>query len=115
VNESGDLLFLELRCGETILSYEWINGSVYVQNYSCAELGYETSKELTVGAHALEFRYGGVSKYAYNTVSNLNFTAPTAENGSTIAVNWTQVNVSLSVSDMDAFRFHWNGTNYSVL
>jgi len=64
--EDGDLRFLEIKCGNRTLNYGWINDSVFIQDYSCGESGYETSKVLTSGKHALEFRFGGDVDYAYN-------------------------------------------------
>ena len=65
-DEEGDLQFLEIKCGDQTLNYGWINDSVFIQDYSCDESGYETSKVLTSGKHALEFRFGGDVDYAYN-------------------------------------------------
>ncbi|MFH0737522.1 MAG: hypothetical protein V1827_02405, partial [Candidatus Micrarchaeota archaeon] len=44
-----DLNFLELRCGDTILSPAWdeATGSVFYPDYGCNESGYETSKVIT--------------------------------------------------------------------
>jgi hypothetical protein len=66
-SESGhDLKFLEIKCGDKILDYEWIDGSVFIRDYFCNETGYEISKVLTMGKHKLEFRFGDIVKYAYN-------------------------------------------------
>ena len=73
-DEDGDLLFLEIKCGDQTLDYGWINDSVFIQNYSCDESGYETSKVLTSGKHALEFRFGGDVDYAYNQAGYPNCT-----------------------------------------
>ncbi|MCX6814610.1 MAG: hypothetical protein NTY20_03110, partial [Candidatus Aenigmarchaeota archaeon] len=72
-SESYDLRFLEIRCGSQILNYTWLdygpgNGSVFVENYSCSDTGYEVSKVLTGGRHYLEFLFGNDTGYAYNTV-----------------------------------------------
>ncbi len=61
-----DLEFLGVRCGSTTLSYGWVNGSVFISNYSCNETGYEISKVLTTGKHILEFKLGGDIRYALN-------------------------------------------------
>ena len=75
-NENYDLKFLEVRCGEQILSYEWIdvNGtaSVFIQDYECNETAKEISKVLTSGKHSIEFDFGGIKAYAYNTAGILN-------------------------------------------
>ena len=70
VGSGYDLKFLELKCGNEILNYEWVNNSVVIQNYSCPELSYETQKELTTGAHYLEFTFGTQTVWAYNVVTS---------------------------------------------
>ena len=70
-SEGYDLKFLEIRCGSQALNYTWIdyspgNGSVFVENYSCTENGYETSRVLTGGKHTLEFSFGEDVGYARN-------------------------------------------------
>jgi hypothetical protein len=77
VNEEHDLKFLEVRCGDKVLEYEWIdngpyNSSVFIQDYECNETGFEISKVLTTGFHNLEFDFGGIKAYAYNTAGTLN-------------------------------------------
>ncbi len=70
VNETAfdvDLEFLELRCGDNILTTELTDGVIFVENYSCDEIGYEISKVLTAGEHTLEFRFGDDVEYAYNS------------------------------------------------
>ena len=66
VNEDNDLKFLEVKCGDSILDYEWVNDGVFISNYSCGNIGYETSKVLTSGVHTLMFEFGGQIAYAYN-------------------------------------------------
>ncbi len=66
-NENNDLRFLELRCGNETLHYEWVNNSIYIANFSCDETCYETSKVLTLGKHHLEFDFGGIKAYAHNS------------------------------------------------
>ena len=65
-NENEDLLFKEIKCGSTTLSYEWVNDSVIVRDYECDEEGTEISKVLTAGKHDLEFDFGGQKAYAHN-------------------------------------------------
>jgi len=62
-----DLRFLELRCGNETLEYEWVDESVFIENYSCDETCYEISKVLTSGKHHLEFDFGGIKAYAHNS------------------------------------------------
>jgi len=65
-DDSSDLRFLELRCGGQVVDYSWVNGSVYVPDYTCNETGYEVSRVLSSGHHHLMFVYGGVVAYADN-------------------------------------------------
>jgi hypothetical protein len=72
-DEAGDydLEFLEIKCGSQTIPYAWIgngpeNGSVFVESYSCAENGSESSRVLTSGHHYLEFRFGSDVDYARN-------------------------------------------------
>jgi archaellum component FlaG (FlaF/FlaG flagellin family) len=65
-NSNYDLQFLDLKCGENTLEYQWLNNSVFIQDYSCTETGYETSKVLTSGKHTLQFKFGSDVAYAYN-------------------------------------------------
>ena len=66
-----DLTFLELRCGEQVIPYQWIDNSVVVENYTCNEEATEVSKVLTAGKHSLEFRFGADIGYAFNNADVL--------------------------------------------
>ena len=68
-NEDFDLKFLEIKSGNEILEYEWINNSVFIENYSSNETGYEISKVLTWGKHVLQFKFGNDIAFASNYVS----------------------------------------------
>ncbi len=71
VNGTGfgrDIEFLELRCGDNVLTTELTDGVAFVENYSCNETGHEISKVLIAGKHTLEFRFGDDVEYAYNDV-----------------------------------------------
>ena len=61
-----DLEFLEIKCGDTALDYEWKNNGIFIKNYECEEEGTEVSKVLTPGKHTLEFSFGDNKAYAYN-------------------------------------------------
>ncbi len=65
-DEDEDLRFLEVKCGEDVLSYDWVGNSIFIADYSCNETGYEVSRVLTSGKHTLEFRFGDQTKYAHN-------------------------------------------------
>ncbi|MCK5176985.1 MAG: hypothetical protein KAQ92_04630, partial [Candidatus Aenigmarchaeota archaeon] len=66
VNETEDLKFLQIKCGEEILNHSWIDDSVFVESYSCNQTGYEISKVLTSGSHHLLFDFGGLNESAHN-------------------------------------------------
>ncbi|MBN2422330.1 DUF2341 domain-containing protein [Candidatus Woesearchaeota archaeon] len=66
ISEDKDLKFLEVKCGNQVLDYEWINNSVHVQDYECDETGYEISKVLTGGNHHLMFEFGSEVEFAHN-------------------------------------------------
>ncbi|MBR9693100.1 hypothetical protein GOV07_04190 [Candidatus Woesearchaeota archaeon] len=61
-----DLQFLTLICGEEEVPYEWQDGTVYVENYTCNKTGIETSRVFTKGKHVLKFRFGDDEAYAQN-------------------------------------------------
>lgn len=63
-NEDNQLKFLEIRCGNKILDYEWIDGSVFIADYSCDEIAYHSTKVLEKGTYILEFKFGNSVKYA---------------------------------------------------
>ncbi len=72
-----DLRFLEIRCGDRLVPYEWRGAncaenecSVVVPNYSCNETASENSKVLKARRHVLRFDFGGQSVFAYNDASN---------------------------------------------
>ena len=60
----SDLEFLEIRCGNTAMNYEWYNNSVIVRDYYCEETSYEISRVLTAGRHSIEIAFGDQKKYA---------------------------------------------------
>ncbi|HET6458877.1 MAG TPA: LamG domain-containing protein, partial [Nitrosopumilaceae archaeon] len=72
-NENNQLKFLDIKCGDQTLSYQWINDSVFIPNYSCNDTGYETSKELIPGVHHLMFQFGDSVGYANNDARVPNF------------------------------------------
>jgi len=118
-SEDGyDLKFLEVRCGNELLAYEWINGSVFIANYSCNETGFESSKVLTPGVHNLEFAFGDDIKYAHNNATvapMINFTSPTPASGNITKNTSVQINVSIiDTGDLSTVIWNWNGTNTTI-
>ncbi|MDD3292171.1 MAG: hypothetical protein PHY19_06525, partial [Methanocellales archaeon] len=69
-NEDNDLKFLEIRRGDELAEYEWINNSVFIEDYECNETGHAVSKVLISGKHTLEFKFGDDVEYAHNDASN---------------------------------------------
>jgi len=68
-NSSGtDLSFLEVRCGDTVQSYEWTDNTVLIEDYCCNGTGHEVSQVLTEGEHTLRFQFGDDIEYAKNYV-----------------------------------------------
>ncbi len=87
----SDLRFLELRCGNKTMEYEWYNSSVIVRNYYCEETSYETSKVLTAGRHSIEINFGDKKNYAKND-------ADMFETGIVDTNGWTHVNTKRTYS-----------------
>lgn len=67
--EDNDLWFLEIRCGGNVLAHEWIDNSMFIENYNCPTVGYHTVKVLTTGKHTQQFVFGDDVEYAYNVVA----------------------------------------------
>jgi formylglycine-generating enzyme required for sulfatase activity len=67
-NLSADMEFIGLFCGENEVSYEWINNSVFVENYYCDETSYEISRIITEKKHVLKFNFGNQIELAYNDI-----------------------------------------------
>ncbi|MFH0973350.1 MAG: hypothetical protein V1817_01000, partial [Candidatus Micrarchaeota archaeon] len=68
-----DLRFLEIRCGDRVVPYEWIGSncwksecSVRIANFSCNETASENSLVLKARRHVLRFDFGGQQAFAYN-------------------------------------------------
>jgi len=97
-----DLKFLELKCGNKTLNYEWVNNYVFIANYSSNETGYETSKVLTSGRHTLMFRFGDNVAFANNLASNYWLQTNTSDFN-----NGTKNNINVSDN-----AFHLNETYY---
>jgi hypothetical protein len=130
-----DIEFLELRCGNRVLTTELTDGIVLVEDYSCDETGYEISKVLIAGKHALEFRFGDDVEYAYNQVGNTRlktveffintsktqvaasawfnstFTIQLPENGISVKSAWFEVSgINPTTGDLGSIETYINGT-----
>ena len=110
-NENYDLRFLDLKCGSEIKSYEWINNSVFIQDYSCNETGRESSKVLTAGKHSLQFNYGSITKYAYNIADIINVTLQSPSNNSKNALASRMLNITVESSYIKLFVFAGNSSD----
>ncbi len=64
-----DLQFLELKCDGLDVPFQWINNSVFVEDYSCSNTSLETVKVITTGTHTIQFRFGNEIEYANNYAS----------------------------------------------
>jgi lysophospholipase L1-like esterase len=110
-NRDNDLELLEIKCGNQILDYTWINNYVFIENYSCNETGYEISKALTAGNHHLKFQFGSDIEHAHNWATDLSnwiyrqsFTiSNTAKN-----LSYYQVKIELNSSNTGS---NWNWSN----
>ncbi|HLC73855.1 MAG TPA: LamG domain-containing protein [Candidatus Nanoarchaeia archaeon] len=66
-DDSGDLRFLELKCEENLINYEWIDNKIYVDNYTCnGQTSFEASRVITYGSHHLRFTFGNLIADAHN-------------------------------------------------
>jgi hypothetical protein len=116
-SEDGyDLKFLEVKCGNEILDYEWQGGncaqqecSVYIPDYSCSQTATEISKVLTAKKHVLKFSFGGQTEYAYNDVINttINFTAPTPPNNTQTGLLFVNMTSSANSSSSAFLDFNY--------
>ena len=99
-NEDNDLKFLEIKCGDDILSYTWENNSVVIGNYSCDKTGYEISKVLTNGKHHLKFQFGDEVAYAHNQAGDIYVNnSPTSVCWSGHALNFSTITDALAVAN----------------
>ncbi|RKY96158.1 MAG: hypothetical protein DRQ03_07750, partial [Candidatus Hydrothermota bacterium] len=115
-NSNYDLQFLEIRCGNKTLNYSWFNDSVFIENYSCNETGYEISKVLTTGKHTLKFKFGTLIEYAHNWASDLsNWSYRQPINISNTAGDLTnyQVKIELNSSNVGS-NFNWSNNGSDI-
>ncbi|MDO8641286.1 MAG: LamG domain-containing protein, partial [Nitrosarchaeum sp.] len=120
---SFDLTFLELKCGDTVLTPQFIKNSedgtnsvMSYPNYSCDQNGSETSRVHTIGKHHLEFKFGDEIQYANNdaTTITLNFPA----DGNIAKYNYRPMNAtvsSVSALDLNVSVFAGTSSNPSDL
>jgi hypothetical protein len=114
-----DLEFLEIRCGSEVVNSSY-NGTVFVSNYSCGEVGYEESLVLTSGVHDLEFRFGDLVGYAHNDASNKPTQGTPILNATTLSNatsdNLTVYNVSTADLDGDPVKnlINWYNDSTSI-
>ncbi len=110
-----DLTPLELRCGETILNYDWQGNSIFYPDWNCDnQTAYWIVKVLTSGVHAQEFNFGGLIGYAYNFASeNISFVPPTPANNSVQNTNSVYVNIT-STEALSSALLNWgNSSGYT--
>ncbi len=124
-SETCQIRFDNLTCGNNLLSPEWqensedgTNNSVFYFNYSCNEIGSETSWELSTGKHYLKFEFGSDVGYAYNDVGIditgcTNITSSGVYNLTGPITNWAGTAggpacINISVSDVIFDCQGWN-------
>ena len=112
-NDDTDLIFLKISCGNHTNEFQWINDSIFIDNYSCNEIGYETSKVQSHGEHHLEFRFGNDIGYANNfaftplqsdTVALRDKALPNTSTKDIVALRESVTNSNRIVSDTVALR-----------
>ena len=119
-NEDYDLRFLEIKCGDQTLNYEWQDGSVIVKDFNCNEAAHETVKVISHGVHTLQFEFSGQTVYAYNYADDWAQGRRDQYNNGTIdlpgpitnktlwqAFNGTQMISGVSIHDGIAFASNW--------
>ena len=115
--ETYDLKFLEIKCGNQTLDSQWIenssDSSVLIEDYECNGTGFEISKVLTQGFHTLEFDFGGTKAYAYNTAGKLSLTMYGSINGYNSSVNLKTIDAANSGYDIYDIQSSPPPTNYS--
>ena len=130
-NENNQLKFIEVRCGNSAVNYQWVDNSVFISNYSCAETGTEVSKVIMPGVHNLEFRFGDDVKQAHNQANGWfvqtgekTMNARTVPIDLTTVVNTSATFILLSVRasstyddpDMSGIRAEWvNSTRFNLI
>ena len=67
LNDNEDLRFLELKCGNNLVDYQWVDSKVFVSNYNCDGLtSVEASRVISSGSHHLSFTFGNLIAFANN-------------------------------------------------
>jgi hypothetical protein len=119
-NEDYDLRFLEIKCGDQTLNYEWQDGSVIVKDFNCNENAHETVKVISHGVHTLQFEFNGQTVYAYNYAddwaqgrrdqyNNGTIDLPGPRTNKTLwqAFNGSQIISGVSIHDGVVFASNW--------
>jgi parallel beta-helix repeat protein len=130
-NETCHLRFENLACGNTLLNYTWLensddgsNNSVFYANYTCNELGSETSIVEIAAKHTLKFQFGSDTAYAFNEVGQevtgcTNITSPGVYNLTQSITDWNSpsgaVCINITASDVifDCQGYWIDGTDTS--
>ncbi|MCK5176958.1 MAG: hypothetical protein KAQ92_04490, partial [Candidatus Aenigmarchaeota archaeon] len=113
IDETEDLKFLQIKCGEEILNHSWVNNSVFVEDCSCNSSGYAVFKVLSVGKHILKFKFGDIDKFAYNFASgaeSIVFVDPTLPNDTQTSNNYVFVNIT-STDDLNQSFLKWGNAS----
>ena len=97
-NFPDDLKFLELKCGNDILSPVLKDNSIIYPEFYCSKKGSFTVKVLTDGKHTLEFKFGDDVKYAFNQAGALQFNQTSSTNitGNASTIIQTEIDARLN-------------------
>lgn len=70
LNDSCNLRFLDIKNDNESVYNQWMNDSVFIENYSSNETAFEVSKVFSPGVHILRFQFGDDITYAFNDATN---------------------------------------------
>jgi len=65
-----DLIFRFIECGGARLSYDFVDNSIVVKNFSCDTKASISNSVLTAGVHHLQFTFGDEIGFANNQASS---------------------------------------------
>jgi hypothetical protein len=90
-DQDHDLRFLECRKDQSTVDYQWMNGSVFIRNFSSNVTCYEVSQVNTPGIHTLRFQFGDDVAYANNLAGEHWLQTSTSDFN-----NGTKINITVS-------------------
>jgi hypothetical protein len=90
-DDDHDLRFLRCVQGNDTIDYDWVNGSVFISDFSSNLTCYESSQVLRPGVHTLRFQFGDAVAFANNLASENWVQTSTSDFN-----NGTKTNISVS-------------------